>query len=328
VVVVTVAEKSVPAFVATTGGHLVQLHLLAPHLEPDRYRDGIWITHRTPQSESMLADRRVHFVPEMNARDWRTVVRETPAVLGLLRRHRVDTVYSTGAALALSALPGSRIVGAKPRFIESLARSDGPSKAGQILACLPWVPVNTQYPGNASRRWKFEHSLLDVFTSEEAVTERTVQRVFVTLGTTRPWQFRRLIQRVREVLPSDVDVVWQTGVTDVSGLDVDARPMMSEEHFRAEIAAADVVVSHAGCGTFMRCLEAGKVPVLVPRRARYAEHVDDHQEQIAGVADARGLALMREVDELTADDLTLAMGRRALPVAPAGEGPGRRAVAA
>ncbi|WNB85436.1 glycosyltransferase [Cellulomonas sp. ATA003] len=99
-------------------------------------------------------------------------------------------------------------------------------------------------------------------------------------------------------------------MTDTSGLPVDAREMMPDEEFRAEIEAADVVVSHAGVGTFMRCLDAGKVAILVPRRAARGEHVDDHQEQIAAVGSRRGLALMREVGELTAEDLLRATGLR------------------
>src|SRR5690606_23340360 len=84
---------------------------------------------------------------------------------------------------------------------------------------------------------------------------------------------------------------------------IDARPMMTEAEFRAEVARADVVVAHAGCGTFLQCLELGKAPAMVPRRAAHDEHVDDHQEQLASVAAGRGLAVMREADELRWADL-------------------------
>ena len=307
------ATRNRPAFVATTGGHLVQLRLLAPVLEPERHRDALWITHRTPQSESMLRDERVVFVDAVEARDWRAVLRRTPTVLRELRRHGVDTVHSTGAALALCALPAARLVGARPRYTESLARSTGPSLAGKVLQRIPWVPVYTQYPQNADRRWRHEHSLLDRFRVEPAAAPVEPRRVLVTLGTTKPWQFRRLVERMLTILPEGAEVVWQTGCTDVDDLVDGARPMMSDAEFREEIARADVVVSHAGVGTFMRCLEAGRVPVLVPRRAAHGEHVDDHQEQIARVGSDRGLALMREVDALTTADLRHAASLRAVP---------------
>ncbi|MHA3948266.1 glycosyltransferase [Cellulomonas bogoriensis] len=289
------------------------MNLMAPLLEPERHEDALWITHASPQSESMLAGRNVMYVPPIHAREWHNVLRRTPTVLHALRRNRVDTVYSTGAALALAALPGATLVGAQPRYIESLARSSGPSLSGRVLERFPWVTVNTQYPQNANDRWRYEHSLLDSFTAERVEDAPAPRKIFVTLGTARPWQFRRLVTRMLDILPADTDVVWQTGVTDVSDLPIDARPMLSDAEFRAEIEQADVVVTHSGCGTFMRCLAAGRIPVMVPRRAAHREHVDDHQEQIATVAQSRGLAIMREVDELTNADLQLAAARRALP---------------
>ena len=304
-----------PAFVATTGGHLVQLSLMVPVLEPERHRDAVWITHRTPQSESLLRDQRyVVYVPAVEARDWKTVLRGSPVVLAALRRHHVDRVYSTGAALALSALPLAPLVGARPTFVESLARPDGPSVAGRVLARVPWVGCYTQYPENADDRWRYRYSLLDAFRVGADGADRMPEHIFVTLGTARPWQFRRLVDRLLQVIPPECSVVWQTGCTDTTGLDLDARPVMPDADFQREIERADVVVSHAGVGTFLRCLGAGRVPVLVPRRLAFGEHVDDHQEQIARVGSDRGLALMREADALTFEDLVLAGSRRAVRV--------------
>ncbi|QTE29653.1 glycosyltransferase [Pengzhenrongella sicca] len=306
------ANVHVPAFVATTGGHLVQMTLMVPFLEPDRHRDALWITHRTAQSESLLRDeRRVVFVPPVEARDWLTVLRRTPEVLTALRRHHVDRVYSTGAALALTALPLAPLVGARPTFVESLARPAGPSVAGRVLSRLPWVDCFTQYPANADTHWSYRYSLLDSFRAAEDGADRVPKRIFVTLGTARPWQFRRLVDRILEIVPADCTIVWQTGCTETSDLDIDARAVMPDAEFQQEIDRADVVVSHAGVGTFLRCLEAGKVPVLVPRRLAHDEHIDDHQEQIAQVGSERGLALMREADALTFEDLVLAGNRRA-----------------
>ena len=303
-----------PAFVATTGGHLVQLTHLARLLEPERHPQGLWITHRTPQSESMMADRDVRFVPFIHARRVHEVLLGTPRLLRELRRAGVDTVYSTGAAVSLAALPLGPLVGARPVFVESLARADGPSMAGRVHQRLPWVRRYTQYPANAGPRWTYEFSLLDAFALAEPVP--TVPRqVLVSVGTARPWGFERLLRRVREVLPVGAEVLWQTGVTDTTGIDLPGRvvPTMSDEDFQVEIGRADVVVSHAGVGTFIRCREAGKAPVLLPRRAAHGEHVDDHQLQIAGVAAARGLAVVREADELTAEDLVAAAGLRVVP---------------
>lgn len=297
-----------PAFVATTGGHLVQLMHLAPLIEPERHRDGLWITHRTPQSESMLEDRNRVFMPPIHARQWGQALGAMPSLLCLLRRSNIDVIYSTGAAISVAALPAAPLAGARPVFIESLARVSQPSLAGRVHQWLPWVERFTQYPQNADRRWKHRFSLLEAFRGVDA-DPVTPRRVLVTLGTARPWGFRSLLERLVTILPPDIDVVWQTGVTDVSDLPIDAVPFLSDDGLQAEIHAADVVVAHAGVGTMLRCLEAGRVPVLVPRRVHRGEHVDDHQVQIAEVAASRGLAVVADAEDLEMAHLITA-GRR------------------
>ena len=264
-----------PAFVATTGGHLVQLYLMSSVLEPERHRDGLWITHRTPQSESMLRGHRVEFVDPVEARDWLTVLRRTPTVLAAMRRHGVDRVYSTGAALALVALPGSRLAGVRPKYIESLARPSGPSLAGRVLARLPWVPVFTQYPQNAGGRWRYEHSLLDSFRPEPVAAPQVPRRILVTLGTAGPWGFRSLLERVLEIAPPDAEIIWQTGVTDVGGLPIDARAMMSD---------ADFVAEHLGLADAAAAVERAVAGDLAERGDRVRTTAEVGQDLAARVA--------------------------------------------
>src|SRR5262249_12742823 len=57
---------------------------------------------------------------------------------------------------------------------------------------------------------------------------------------------------------------------------------------------ADGVFCHAGVGTIMTALAAGKTPVVMPRLARHGEHVDDHQLQIAREFEKQGLVVLLE----------------------------------
>jgi UDP-N-acetylglucosamine transferase subunit ALG13 len=73
---------------------------------------------------------------------------------------------------------------------------------------------------------------------------------------------------------------------------------------------ADVVVSHAGVGTALAAFGVGKCPLLVPRRASFREHVDDHQKQIATELVNRGLSMAVDADDLDYDDIVAASRKR------------------
>jgi UDP-N-acetylglucosamine transferase subunit ALG13 len=55
------------------------------------------------------------------------------------------------------------------------------------------------------------------------------------------------------------------------------------------IREASVVITHAGAGSTLVTLQQGKHPVVVPRLARFGEHVDDHQLGLAEKLASRGL---------------------------------------
>jgi UDP-N-acetylglucosamine--N-acetylmuramyl-(pentapeptide) pyrophosphoryl-undecaprenol N-acetylglucosamine transferase len=69
---------------------------------------------------------------------------------------------------------------------------------------------------------------------------------------------------------------------------------------------ADAVVSHAGVGSALAAMQAGRRAVYVPRRRLHGEHVDDHQVAMARELQSRDLVLAREADEVTFADLETA----------------------
>lgn len=58
----------------------------------------------------------------------------------------------------------------------------------------------------------------------------------------------------------------------------------------AQIRAATCVISHAGAGSTLVCIEQGRHPILVPRRSAHKEHVDEHQVPFALKLGDAGLA--------------------------------------
>ena len=289
--------------VASTGGHLKQLHSLRPRFEGvDDPR--MWVTNDTLQSRALLAGENVVFVPYQGSRNVGAVARTVPTAWRLMHEERFANVVSTGSGIALSFLPLAAVLGARTHYVESLTRVTGPSLTGRLLERVPGVARYTQSPNWARRGWNYRGSVLDGFFPERSPTA-TIRRVVVTLGTWRQG-FRAVVERLVEILPPDVETLWQTGFTDVSGLPVEPTPWMPLEDLTAALSAADVIVSHAGVGATLDALEAGKCPVVIPRRAAEGEQIDDHQLELAEDLGRRGLVVTCPASELTRDTLLAA----------------------
>jgi len=292
---------------ASTGGHLWQLDRIARRFAVRD--DSLWVTFDTEQSRSLLRGRRVLFVPYISPRDVRGVLRGTLAIDRALRRESFDGLVTTGAGIALSTIVPVTRRGMPRLYIESVSRVNGPSLTGRIIHGSRLFETWNQHPGWASGRWTYHGSVLGDLVPRTG-TEKEVRRVFVTLGTIKPYPFSRLVQRVAAVLPPDVDVVWQLGVTPAPpGLRGTVHNQMSAADFTTETRLADVVITHAGVGSVIGLIESGIFPVVVPRRAAHGEHVDDHQQEIAELVSSLDIGLVREADELTLEDLATAAAR-------------------
>jgi UDP-N-acetylglucosamine transferase subunit ALG13 len=293
--------------VATNGGHLAQLVELAQRMdgiEPDR----LWVTFDSPQSRSLLAGHRHLFIPEIDERDIKGVLRGMRSAHRLMRDLRVSAVVSTGSAIALSFLPLAALRGIPAHYIESSARVAEPSLTGRLLQLVPRVRLYRQYPHAARGRWGYAGSVFEGFQALPA-DSREVRRVVVTVGS-GVHGFRRLIDRLLAILPPGLDVLWQTGSTAVDGLGIPARPTVPATELERAIRDADVVVAHAGCGSALTAMNAGKFPVLIAREGRHGELVDEHQMQLAGWLGGKGLALHRTPETLSFADLLAAAAHR------------------
>lgn len=295
--------------VATAGGHIAEAARLADRLA--FAPDSLFVTSESAQTRSLLARRPVRYVPHTPPRSPLAVARTLPRLLRLARGPH-DLVFSTGSGVALAAWLAA-LVGRKPFvYVESLARTSGPSLTGRILARLPRARLYTQHPSWSSDRWRAGITVLETFRPETLRPENarhTVRdsdrrrRIFVTLGTIEPYRFDRLVEAVKELLHEDDDVTWQLGATrrdDLPGRVVSA---MSTTEFDECVRRSDVVVAQAGVGTLLRTLELGVAPIMVPRQRRHGEHVDDHQFGIARTLHDLGLATLRTPESITALDL-------------------------
>ena len=298
---------------ANDGGHITQLRTLADRFETADRR--MWVTVRTPQTEHLLAGETVHWTGPAPTRDAGAAWRNARTIWRLLDNRDVGAAISTGSSLAVSALLPAALRRIPAHYIESVTRADGISLSGRMLRWVPGVRLYVQWPHLANRRWRYRGSVLDGFLAEPGEA-KPIERLVVSLGTSSKYEFRRLVERLAATIPPGVEVLWQTGCTDVTGLGIAGREQVPAGEMEAAIDSADAVVAHAGAGIALTILASGKVPVLVPRLASRGEHVDDHQEQIARQLARRELAVVVDADELDWDVVTASSGRRCSRVDP------------
>jgi UDP-N-acetylglucosamine--N-acetylmuramyl-(pentapeptide) pyrophosphoryl-undecaprenol N-acetylglucosamine transferase len=299
-------------FVATTGGHLAQLLELSDRLPVDG--DAVWVTHANEQSTSLLAGRDVEYVPYVGVRNVPDLARTLPLARALHRRRRFTRAYSTGSGLALAYLPYLAARGVECHYIESAARVDAPSLTGRVLQRAPRVRTYSQYPQWSSRRWPYGGSVLDRYRAVPGHRELgDPVRVVVTVGTALEFPFRRLFAHLAGLLVDGgplaratgrrVEVLWQTGGTPVEDLPLHPTPFLPARDLEKAIADADIVVSHAGTGSALAILGAGRFPVLAVREERHGEAGDDHQGQLADELVRRGLGVRLGIADMTVQNL-------------------------
>lgn len=133
---------------------------------------------------------------------------------------------------------------------------------------------------------------------------------FVSVGNARQ-PFTRLIHAVTSIaheLPQPVVV--QHGHTPFASFACRGVAFLDMLAFESAVSGAEVLILHAGAGSVIHALGASKAPVVMARRAKFGEHVDDHQVEFA-----RELALTGRVVvvEHTADLMAAIERARKLP---------------
>ena len=125
--------------------------------------------------------------------------------------------------------------------------------------------------------------------------------IFVILGTQK-FQLNRLLRMLDEYVGNGAirdEIVAQVGNSDYKPQHFCCCEFLGKDEFEKYITNADVVISHGGVGSIMTALQKEKPVIIFPRLAKYQEHVDDHQTEIASVFAEKGYALLcNETDDL------------------------------
>ena len=126
--------------------------------------------------------------------------------------------------------------------------------------------------------------------------------IFVTVGT-HEQQFNRLVQKVDELKRDGVieeEVIIQTGYSTYEPKYCKWKKLIPYKDMVKYVNEARIVITHGGPSSFIMPLQVGKVPIVVPRRKEFDEHVNDHQVEFAmAVADRNGnIIVVEDIERL------------------------------
>lgn len=126
--------------------------------------------------------------------------------------------------------------------------------------------------------------------------------IFATVGT-HEQPFDRLLKeldRLRENGSIKERIVMQTGFSTYQPKHCESYKLIPYQEMERYIKEAEIVITHGGPASFLAPLQAGKIPVVVPRQKQFGEHVNDHQLEFCRAVEKRtgNILVVEEIGEL------------------------------
>jgi UDP-N-acetylglucosamine transferase subunit ALG13 len=123
--------------------------------------------------------------------------------------------------------------------------------------------------------------------------------ILVLTGLER-FPFDRLLSMIDEALRRGLlapPVFAQAGSAENVPRGFPTEGRVPPERLSRLIGEADLIITHAGVGSVVRSLHAGKPTIVVPRRRDLGEHVDDHQSEFANRMGKAGYVRVARTEE-------------------------------
>ena len=238
--------------VASAGGHLAQLQLLAPCFDGD---DRLWATFEHARVD--LGDDDVVYCHWPTTRNVPNLVRNLGLAARVLLRRTPDLIVSTGAGAAVPFFVLGRLLGVHTVFLEVYDRIDSKTMTGRLVmpfsdAFLHQWPEQREVYGGGEVVGPV-YPILEGRTGDASAPAPPEQggTVFVTVGTDHH-PFDRLVGWADALAAEGpaLDVFVQRGTTDVD-LDVASEQWIEPDELEQRMAQADVVVCHGGPSTIV-----------------------------------------------------------------------------
>lgn len=132
--------------------------------------------------------------------------------------------------------------------------------------------------------------------------------IFVTVGT-HEQPFNRLIKAIDKMVENKQiteKVIIQKGYSDYNPKYCETYELIGYEDMQKYYNEAHIIITHGGPASFISALAIGKIPIVVPRKKEYNEHVNNHQLVFAKEVEKRmkNIIVADTVEELSKCILT------------------------
>ncbi|NJR40478.1 MAG: UDP-N-acetylglucosamine--LPS N-acetylglucosamine transferase [Leptolyngbyaceae cyanobacterium CSU_1_4] len=135
--------------VCSAGGHFSTCYQLRPFWQN---HDPVWVTFRTPTTETSLKDEKVYWAWSPTNRNLPNLVRNFFLSWKVLRREKPDVVISTGAGVSVPFLFLAWVLGSQTIFVESITRVTDLSLSAKLalpflqVIYVHWEQLQIRYP--------------------------------------------------------------------------------------------------------------------------------------------------------------------------------------
>ena len=131
--------------------------------------------------------------------------------------------------------------------------------------------------------------------------------IFITVGT-HEQPFDRLLKCIDKMVEDGIikeEIICQKGYTDYEPQNYKAEKLIPYEQMQENIEKARIVITHGGPASFIAPLSIGKIPIVVPRKKEFNEHVNNHQLEFSKeVAKRMKNIIVAETDEEIIDAIS------------------------
>lgn len=285
--------------VSSAGGHLVKTMLLEQWWTA---YDRVWVVRNDPVTNELLKKEKKRYAHFPEHRHVANFFRNLWLAWKVLRQEQPDLIFSMGAGVAVPFFWVGKLLGIKTFFMETFISIPRPTLTGKLVflfsdfffvqhpGLLQYYYYPARYFGDVSQALSKRSS-----RPKNKRSRKRVSTVLVLTGTLH-YPATRLVRIVCEYYAHrpEHSIIVQSGTSSVPSnvpRHIHIQQWFSHQEVLQCLQAADVIISTGGEGTCLEALHFSRARlILFPRLAKYGEHVDDQQQEIAIQLQKQGLA--------------------------------------